>query len=105
MNEETEAELGPGGRSESEEGKVQPPANGGRTSTVSPGWTSTDAGSALPTGRLPTSTEQAESTAGRRSACAKRRTTSARTHATDTAPGTSTSSSPVPAAARAPAQR
>lgn len=40
----------------------QPPAKGGRNSTVLPGATDTEPGSALATGRSPTSTEHTEST-------------------------------------------
>ena len=46
-------------------GSAQPPAKGGRNSTVSPGATWTVAGSCEPTGRSPTSTEQTPSTASR----------------------------------------
>ena len=50
---------------------AQPPANGGSSSTVEPGCTSTDAGSSVVTGRSPTITEQQASTSANRgdSAC------------------------------------
>ena len=44
----------------------QPPANGGRNSTVAPGATITDSGSPVVTGRSPTITEQQDSTSEKR---------------------------------------
>ena len=45
---------------------AQPPAKGGRNSTVAPGGHDTLAGSSVVTGRSPTITEQQESTSAKR---------------------------------------
>ena len=81
----------------------QPPANGGRNSTVAPGATITDSGSPVVTGRSPTITEQTDSRSAKRSesACSVR----ARwiRSANEVGPLTSTGSDSTPAAARAEA--
>ncbi len=81
----------------------QPPAKGGRNSTVSPGSTTTESGAREATGRSPTRTEHTSSTPGSREpgcSATARRTTSVRV----SGPATGSASDSTPAAERADAQ-
>lgn len=80
--------------------KGQPPANGGSSSTVSPGRSTTVAGSDVPVGRSPTSTEHTDTTSLSRGRSAWRATTSPSSSESVRGPGTISLS--TPAAARAP---
>src|SRR5215213_7105730 len=85
--------------------RYQPPAKGGRNSTVAPGGTRNEARSAEPAGRSPTSTEQTSSTLRSRSRPGSWSRTRPTSVSRFTSPGTRTATSGTPAAARAEAQK